>query len=80
MPLRVHGFVMRREGKTMSWRDVFDCKVSYLYRDHAAVKARECGYKFLAWNGDVMFILDDRGACAETGIKVAALLRFHESA
>ena len=58
----------------MTWRDVFDCKKPYSHRDEAARKARECGYKFVAWNGDILFILNDRGDTAETGIKVSALL------
>ncbi len=58
----------------MSWRDVFDCKISFWHLEHAAVTAREWGDKFLAWNGEVMYILDDRGSCEYTGIKVSDLL------
>ena len=54
----------------MNWRDVFDCKVFYKFPDEAARKAAECGYKFFAWNEDVLFVLDASGKWAETGIKV----------
>lgn len=64
----------------MSWRDVFDCKIGYKHPDEAARKAAECGYKFVAWNSEVLFILDKDGKWALTGIKVESLLRFYESA
>lgn len=58
----------------MTWRDIFDGhKVAFTHRDLAAKKARECGYKFLAWNGDVLFILNEKGHTAETGIKTEAV-------
>ena len=57
----------------MTWRDVFDCKLQYQFKDEAARKAYECGYKFMAWNGIVFFILNDKGNTADTGIKVANL-------
>lgn len=64
----------------MSWRHVFDCKVRYADESEAAKMACKCGYKFMAWNGDVLFVWNEYGDTAETGIKVAELLRFYESA
>ena len=57
----------------MNWRHVFDCKINYKYPTDAAKKAAECGYKFFAWNGDVLFITDEDGSYMETGIRVENL-------
>jgi hypothetical protein len=57
----------------MTWRDVFDCKAVYHNLEHAARTASMCGYKFLAWNGDILFVLDWTGKTASTGIAVSQL-------
>jgi hypothetical protein len=57
----------------MSWKFVFHCKIHYSILDEAAVKAWECGYKFVLWNGDVFFILNEQGETEETGIKEESL-------
>ena len=54
----------------MTWRDVFDCKVRYKTVVEAALKAKECGYKFLAFNADIYFISDETGKPELTGITV----------
>ena len=57
----------------MSWRHVFDCKIRFQFPDEAATKAHSCGYKFFAWNDEVLFIISDAGKWAHTGIKVSEL-------
>lgn len=64
------------KGIIMSWRDVFDCKIPYTYPDDAARKAFECGYKFFAWNGQVLFVLNEKGNWAHTGIQVCNLFKY----
>ena len=64
----------------MSWRDVFDCKTGiHKDKDAAALVAIQCGYRFMAWNSDVFYLAWATGEAMPTGIKVAQLLRFHES-
>jgi hypothetical protein len=53
----------------MSWKFVFHCKKAYSILDDAAKKAWECRYKFILWNGDIHFILNEDGETEETGIK-----------
>lgn len=58
----------------MSWRDVFDPYKSH-YRDEgeAVRTAHSCGYKFLAWNGDILFIHPNGTEAFDTGIKAESL-------
>lgn len=58
----------------MSWKHVFDTKTGYVTRDHAAHIAWNAGYRFLKWNDLVLFILDETGRTADTGIEASELV------
>jgi hypothetical protein len=51
---------------------VFDAKIGSMYDNliTSAVVARRCGYRFIAFNGDIFFISDDLGTVIETGLTV----------
>ena len=59
----------------MSWRFVLNCDLQvrrYKNQLEAAAMALACGYKFIAYNGAVLYV-DDAGSPYFTGIKVADL-------
>lgn len=58
----------------MNWRNVFDCsKGCWQTKQEAAAVAARCGYRFMAWEQDVLFIVDDEGDTRETRIHVDEL-------
>ncbi len=57
------------QGEAMTWRDVLDVKPGTNY-GHILVFARAArllGYRFIAWNGEVYFIVDE-SELIDTGV------------
>ena len=55
----------------MNWRNVLDCrKASWESVQEAATVAARCGYKFIAWDDEVYFVLSENGDSRSTGIHV----------
>jgi len=51
----------------MTWRNIFDTNHKYWGHIQVALEAaRNCGYKFMCWNGNILETVNG----ADTGIKV----------
>ena len=51
------GEIMSDTSKTLTWRDVFDCKITYWHISNILKAAEAAGYDYFAWNGRVYAIV-----------------------
>jgi len=64
--------------KTLTWRDVFDCKSTYWHISHILKAASEAGYDYFVWNGRVYAITPNGEK--DTGLLAEALTAHAEFA